>query len=237
MLAATVELMIRSWFAFVLLVACLVVTGCTSFATLRSAEVQPGPSFTVQGSVTTPPGNEPAWFWSLDCGQQCDRAIASWDLNLTFGHAPATGATAYAMGLGLSGAYPYLDAYVQLKRGAAKPYGVGARIGIPVTSWNEYQIYGRYDVRLAQGEWLLLSPAVFYHTGNSPDRENPGSFVAFVQGVGLLIEGEHVSFTPAISVIVGRGERRSYSEQIGPFATIFGMASVGVTFHPRRTQP
>src|SRR5215213_8192329 len=132
-------------------------SSCTSFATVRSAEVHPGPSVTLQASISTPPGDGPAWFWSFDCASECDHAIGGFDASLAFGQ---TGRTPFAWGAGVSGVHPYVEGYVQIGRGE-RPYGVGARLGVPVTSWNEHQLYGRYDVRLANGQRLLLNPGLF----------------------------------------------------------------------------
>jgi hypothetical protein len=163
--------------------------------------------------------------------------MASGDVSFARGFAPASGGRAYALALGLSGIYPYVDGYVQLSRSPRKPYGLGARIGIPVSGWNEYTVYARLDRPVAARQRVILNSAVFYHTGNSPNGDNPGSFLAWVQGIGLLLEGEEVSFIPAVSLVVGGGERRSSSEQIGSFGTVFAIASATVTFHRRRATP
>jgi hypothetical protein len=206
-------------------------SACTSFGTVRSAEVHPGPALTLQGSISTPPGDGAAWFWSFDCASECDRAIGGFDAALAIGQ---TGRTPFAVGAGLNGLeYPYLEGYVQVGSGAS-PYGVGARLGVPVTSWVQHQIYGRYDVRLANGRRLLLNPGLFYHGGNSPNGENPGHFLAFVQGVGVLLEGERTSVVPAVSVVAGRGEREGFGGEDGPFTSIFAAASVSISWHRRR---
>src|SRR5690349_11870341 len=118
--------------SLLLFLACGAASACTSFATERSAEVLPGPSLTLQGSISTPPGDEPSWFWSYDCASGCDRAIGGFDAALAFGR---TQGTPYTVGAGVSGLlYPYVEGYIQLGRGAS-PYGVGARLGLPVTGW------------------------------------------------------------------------------------------------------
>lgn len=209
--------------------------GCTSFGAVRSAEVQPGPSLKLQVSGTTPPGDGAAWFWALDCASDCDRSIVNMDLGLTLGRTPEReDGVAYALGLGWSGiTYPYVDGYVQLRRGT-NPYGLGLRAGIPVTGWNEYQVYGRYDLELEGGGRVLINPALFYHAGNSPNGQNPGRFFAFVNGVGLMHEGERFTFIPAASLVIGRGRRERYGEPIGPFTTVFGVVSMSVTLHEER---
>ena len=208
--------------------------GCTSFSTLRSAEVYSGPSMTLQASVSTPPGPETGWFWSFDCPEACDHPVVGADLGFTYGSTAGFAGRPVALGLGVNGTHPYVDGYVQINKGT-RPFGVGARVGLPITGWLEHQLYGRYDVRVGQSTRLLLNPALFVHHGRSPNGENPGSFVAFVQGVGLLLERESVSFTPGVALVAGRAERTSYGRQFGPVTSVFGTASLGLTFHRRRT--
>lgn len=211
-------------------VIAFVVGGCTSFATVRSAEVRPGPSAAMQASLSTRPGDAAGWFWSLDCAQACDRSVVGGDAGVTYGWPRARRAGGLALGVGSSGMHPYVDVYLQLGVGR-RPYGVGARLGPPVTSWREHQLYGRFDVRLGPAARLLLNPALFLHEGRAPNGENPGTFLGFVQGVGVWLEGEHVSWTPAIALVAGRAQRNSYGRQVGPARSVFGTASLGVTFH------
>jgi hypothetical protein len=208
----------------------LVAGGCTSFATVRSAEVQPGTAGSLQASASTRPGDLAGWFWSFDCAQACDHPVLGGDVGLTYGWPRNGGAGAFALGVGLSGTHPYVDGYLQLGAGR-QPFGLGMRVGPPLTSWREHQLYARYDVRLGGTTRLLLNPALFLHEGRSPNGENPGTFLAFVQGVGLLLEGERVSWTPAVALVAGRAQRTSYGQQYGPVASVFGTASLGLTFH------
>jgi hypothetical protein len=218
----------------VVILAALLLLGCTSFATVRSAEVRPGPAAALHASASTRPGDVAGWFWSDDCAQACDHRVLGGDAGLTYGWPRGGGAGAFALGVGLSGTHPYVDGYLQLGAGR-QPFGVGARVGPPVTSWREHQLYGRYDVRLGGTTRLLLNPALFLHEGRAPNGASPGSFVGFVQGVGLLLEGARVSWTPAVALVAGRAQRTSYGQQYGPVRSVFGTASLGVTFHQRRT--
>ncbi len=210
------------------------VAGCTSFSTLRSAEVYAGPSVNIQASVSTPTGPVTGWFWSFDCAEMCDHPVAGVDLGFTYGVPAGLAGRPVALGLGANGTHPYVDAYVQLGK-STRPYGVGARVGLPITGWLEHQLYGRYDVRVGPTRRLLLNPALFVHHGRAPNGESPGSFVAFVQGVGLLFEGDGVSFTPGVALVAGRAERTSYGRRFGPETSVFGTASLGVTLHRRRS--
>lgn len=220
--------------SIVVIVAALqpAVTGCTSFATVRSAEVHRGPSASMQASISTRPGDVAGWFWSFDCPQSCDHQVPGGDVGLTYGWPRRDGAGAFALAVGVSGVHPYVDGYVQLASGR-RPFGVGARLGPPVTSWREHQLYARYDMRLGGGRRLLVNPALFIHEGRAPNGESPGSFVGFVQGVGLLHEGAYVSWTPAVALVMGRAQRTSYGQQYGPVWSMFGTASLGVTLHRR----
>jgi len=59
--------------------------------------------------------------------------------------------------------------------------------------------------------------------------------LAFVPGVGVLFEGETMSFIPALSLGVGSGKRRRFStDEGGPFTTVFGTASMSVVVHRKR---
>jgi hypothetical protein len=206
-------------------------SGCTSFATVRSAEVRPRTSVAFQASASTRLRDAAGWFWAYDCVQACDHAVGGGDAGLTYGWPRGRGSA--ALGVGLNGLYPYVDAYLQLGAGR-QPFGVGARVGPPLTSWREHQLYARYDVRLGGATRLLLNPALFLHEGRAPNGASPGTFLAFVQGVGLLFEGERVSWTPAIALVAGRAQRNGYGQQYGPEWSVFGTASLGTTFHQRR---
>jgi hypothetical protein len=182
-----------------------------------------------QASASTPPGDVTAWFWSFDCAVNCDRVVVGGDVGLTYGW-PSAGKAGAALGVGVNGTHPYVDGYLQLGAGR-NPFGVGARIGPPVTSWREHQLYGRFDVRLSENTRLLLNPALFIHEGRAPNGASPGSFVGFVQGVGLLMAGSRVSWTPAIALVAGRAQRKSYGQKYGPERSVFGAASLSVTLH------
>lgn len=211
-----------------------VLTGCTSFGTIRSAEVQPGLSLSLQASISTPPGEDAAWFWTLDCGSRCDRSIPSTDIGVTVGLAGDERAgLPVAVGAGISGVFPYLDGYVQLGRGE-RPYGLGARIGVPVSGWSQHQLYGRFDFRRGDSGRISYNPGLFYHTGTAPNGDWPGHFLGLVQGIGIPIEGERVIFTPGLSLIIGTGQRQEVDRTNRSFTTIFGALSMGLSFHGPR---
>jgi len=217
--------------------AVLVLAGCSSFGTVRSAEVHPGGSVGVQASVSTPPGDQAAWFWSYDCVSDCDHRIPGGDLGFTYGVARERGG-AFALGVGINGIQPYADGYVQLREGD-RPFGVGARVGVPLDGWQQHQLYGRYDVRLGSSRGvsrrLLLNPALFVHYNSSRHSfAASGSFVGFVQGVGLLLEREGASLVPAVTLVAGRSRRRNAFEENGAANTVFGVASLGIVFHRAR---
>jgi hypothetical protein len=222
-------------FRLIRLAAALLSLGaCTSFNSVRSAEVYRGPAIALQGTVTTAPGDDAAWFWGLDCSSDCNRVLASFDGGVTFGS--TSGRTPFSVGAGFSGIlYPYLEGYAQLNRAEQNPWGAGVRVGVPVQSWTEHQLFARFDRPLGDGKRLLFNPTLFLHTGNSPNGANPGHMLAFVPGVGVLFEGETMSFIPAVSLGVGRGERRSVSrDEGGPFTTVFGTVSMSVVGHRKR---
>ena len=209
----------------------LVSAACTTFSTIRSAEVRPGPGLTVQAAMAWSPGDAAGWFWSLECESHCDHAIAGMDFALAFGSA---GALPLALGFGLNGTNPYLDGYLQLSTSRKLPFGVGARLGLPFESWTEHQVYGRLDVPLGRGMRLLWNPGVFYHTGTSPNGQNPGSFLGLVQGVGMEMGDDGMTITPGLTLVLGRAERNSYGDQIGPEQRPFLSTSVAIAFKRKR---
>ena len=212
----------------VLLLALALLSGCT-LSTVRSAEVYPGLSLNAQASSTTPPGEDAAWFWSAD------QSVPGLYAELTLGNVSADGASGNELSAGLNAFSPFIGAYTQLGKSERSAYGIGGRLGIPVVSWSSSQLYGRYDRILAPGQRLLLNPAVVLHWGNSPNGENPGYFLALVQGVGMEFEKDYVSFITAASVVLMGGDRSSYGQSEGPFTTAFATASIAVVFHRKRS--
>jgi hypothetical protein len=210
-----------------------VASACTPFSNVRSAQVRPGPSLALQASVSTLPGEVAGWFWSFDCESKCNSPVFGTNAGFAYGWPTTSGDRGFEVGAGVNGVYPYVDGYVQLSGGRV-PFGLGAQAGLPVTSWREHQLYARFDVPLGARRRLLLNPAGFLHEGESPNGENPGTFKGFVQGIGLLLEGQRVSWTPAVTVVAGRAERTSYGQRFGPESSILVVGSLGVTFHRRR---
>lgn len=210
---------------------CASAAGCTSFATVRSAEVSPGPSAVVQGSLASPPGDAAGWFWSLDCAQDCNHPIPGGDASFAYGHAGAS--RPFTLGVGLNGVYPYLEGYVQLSRSERYPAGVGARVGIPMLSWHQHQLYARVDVPVARDVTVLWNPGIVYHTGNSPNGENPGRFLGLVQAVGVQAGSGPIRLVPSAGVVWGRASRESYGEAIGPESRFFGFGAVSLQFSRR----
>jgi hypothetical protein len=215
------------------MVAWAAMSACTPFSNVRSAQVRPGPSLALQASVSTLPGDVAGWFWSFDCESDCNSSVVGTNVGLAYGWPSATGQRGYELGVGTNGVYPYIDGYVQLNGGRA-PFGLGVQAGLPFTGWREHQLYARYDIPLGERRRLLLNPAGFLHEGESGNGQNPGTFIGFVQGVGLLLEGRNVSLTPAVAFVAGRAERRSYGQRFGPESSVLFVGSLGVTFHRRR---
>jgi hypothetical protein len=221
----------------VLLVATVLslLSGCTTFSTVRSAEPYLGPSVALQASRSTPPGDLASWLWSFDCAERCNHPIVGGDLGFTYGWRPNSGPRAMTLGAGVSGVSPYVDGYVQLAAGP-RPFGVGARLGLPVLSWHDHQIYARYDIPIDAKSRVLLNPGVFVTEGQSPNGQSSGSFLGVVQGMGLQIDGEYVSWTPAVAVVAGQSRRDRYGSRDGPTSSVFATASLGITLHGRRVQ-
>jgi hypothetical protein len=225
---------VRPLYAAFLVAVAAIASACTSFATVRSAEIRPGTSVALHASVSSPPGDVAGWFWSLECAEACDHNVVGGDLGVTYGWTGGGARPPVAVGVGTNGVFPYVDGYLQLGAGR-RPFGMGARVGLPVFSWREHQLYARYDVPLGATTRLLLNPALFVDEGSSPNGASPGSFIGFVQGLGLSFESEYMTWTPAVALVAGRAQRNSYGQTYGPARSVFGTASVGVTFHGRRT--
>ncbi|HEX7978748.1 MAG TPA: hypothetical protein VF461_09115 [Gemmatimonadaceae bacterium] len=211
-------------------------SGCTTFATVRSAEPYVGPSVAVQGSASTPPGEIASWFWSFDCAEACRHPIVGGDLGFTYGWRPNGGPRAVALGAGISGVNPYVDGYVQLA-GGPRPFGLGARLGAAPFGWRENQIYGRYDIPVNAQSRVLLNPGLFVSEGHSPNGGSSGRFLGFVQGVGLQTDSDYLSCTPSVGLVAGQAQRDRYGRVDGPESTVFAIASVGFTWHGRRVKP
>ena len=94
--------------------------------------------------------------------------------------------------------------------------------------------YARSDVPVGRSTRVLLNPGVFLHEGQAPNGASPGRFVGVVQGVGLQLDGERVSWMLAVAVVAGRAQRTSHGRQYGPVTSAFATASLGITLHRRR---
>jgi hypothetical protein len=206
--------------------------GCTSFGAVRSARVVPGTTVNAQLSVATPPGEDAYWFWSLDC-HECNRPMPAVDLTVSHGWTGGPRSARFSLGAGVSGVHPFVEGYVQAPGSEALALGAGVRLG-GLGGWGEQLLFTRVDARLGSGAWLLLNPALFHYGGNSPNGENPGSFTALVQGIGLLLEGRRVDLAPYLSAVVGRGERESYGERMPSFSSTFLIGGVGFSWHRPR---
>lgn len=211
---------------------CIAATGCTSFATVRSAVVASGPSVVAQGALASPPGDAAGWFWSADCAQNCSHRVPGGDAGVAYGH--TGGRAPFTLGLGVNGVLPYLEGYVQLRHSDHLPAGVGARVGIPVGGWHQHQVYARVDVPVSRDVVLLWNPGVVYHTGASSNGENPGTFLGLVHAVGFQAGAGPIRLVPSVGVVWGRAERQSYGRTIGPETQVFGFGAVALQFARRR---
>lgn len=214
------------------LAAAATLTGCTTFGAPRSARVTPGFATAFQATLTTPVGDEPGWFWSFDCASSCNHSIVAPEIAFSWGVVDP-GSVPADLTVGLSGTYPFFDGYFQIGRGR-RPWGAGARLA-STGDWHEFQLYGRYDVPAGDNETVLWNPALFVITGNSPNGANPGSLVAMVQTLGVEARGDRFTAAPGVSIVLGRGSRRSYGLEIGPFNAFFATISVRLTHRRRRS--
>jgi hypothetical protein len=201
--------------------------GCTSFATVRSADVRPGPAFSVQASAAPSPGPVAGWLWSFDCAEDCDHTVPGLDLTFAYGQRKDN-ETPYSIGLGSNSLFPFAEAYVQLRDGERFPFGLGARVGIPLGPGWENQLYARLDVPITRNARLLWNPGVFHNSTSSPNGANHGSFVGRVQGFGLELGAGVLTLTPSVAIVWGRAEYTN-PELHGPENRIFGMGALSLT--------
>jgi len=187
----------------------------------------------MQGAVASPPGDAAGWFWSVDCVEGCSRVIPGGDFAFAPGRVDSP--RPFTLGGGVNGVFPYVEGYVQLRRAPRNPAGVGARIGVPILRrwWHEHQLYARVDVPVGSDGVLLWNPGLVLHTGRSPNGENPGTFIGVVQAVGLQTGSGPSFLVPSAGVVLGRSQRRTHGERIGPETKVFGFASVSVRFSRR----
>lgn len=209
------------------------ISGCTSFSSVRSAEVNPGVSARVQAAVASPPGEGAAWFYNFDC-YRCSAIPPAVELGFEYGVLPSDG-RAYSIGASLNGFYPQLEAYVVLHTEEQSASGIGARVGVPLWNWTSHQMYGRYDRSLGPRTKLLYNPAVGLHIGNSPNGQNPGHMLTLVQGIGIQFASRNLTFVPSFALVLGSGGRTSYGEP-SSFNTAFGTFSGSLSFHRARKQ-
>lgn len=206
-------------------------SGCTSFSSVRSAEVNPGVTVRVQAAVASPPGEGAAWFYNLDC-YRCTAIPPAAELGFEYGVLPEEG-RAYALGASFNGFYPQLEGYVALHAEEQSASGIGARVGIPVWSWTTHQLYGRYDRVLGPRMKFLYNPAVGLLIGNSPNGENPGHMLTLVQGIGIQWKSRNITFVPSAALVLGTGGRTSYGDR-SSFNTAFGTISASLSVHRAR---
>jgi len=208
--------------------------GCSTFSSVRSAAVRPGATFSGQASASTRPGAEAGWFFTPYCVSACNYHLVGAEVAFAYGWDRGGGARPVAVGFGINSFFPFVEGYVQLSDATEvqNPWGVGARVGIPIRGWRQHQLYGRYDVPLEANKTLLLNPGIVVHHGGS--RYSGGSVVAFVQGVGVEYAGPTLSITPSFSAVVSRAQRTDFGIRNSPETRLFATASLGVAFYGRR---
>jgi hypothetical protein len=184
---------------------------------------------TVNVAAAPSPGDEAGWFWSLECAAGCNHTVAGADISLSYG-IPSAAGPGIAIGGGINGVYPYAEGYVQVVSRPV-PAGIGGRLGIG-GGWSEHHLYGRLDVPLGKRGRLLVNPGLFYHAGNTPNGQIPGSFLGLVQSLGLEAGVGRIRFTPGLALVWGRAERTPYGRPIGPVWRTFAAVSLGITFEP-----
>ena len=209
----------------------LLAAGCSSFTAVRSAQVQPSHTLHAMASLSSPVGDQAGWFYSMDCASSCSTAVAALDLGWDYGLTNSRG-TGGTLGVGLAGLTPYVEGYWQIGAGK-RPFGIGGRLGIPLSSWNEHRLYARLDMPNRDGsQRFLWNPGITLHTGNSPNGQNPGSIFAITNGFGMESGSDRVRWTPSIAVVTARAGHSSYGQSQGSAWSTFAVAGIGVTYRP-----
>jgi hypothetical protein len=211
--------------------------GCTTFATVRSAEVRPGAQAGVESSVTGAVGAVAGWFWSDECASACDRSVPGIDINAAYGWRPRKGVP-FTLGAGSAGlVYPYVEGYAELGRLGPVPVGVGGRLGIPGIGWAEHSVFARADLPVTRSVRLLYNPGWMLHTGHSPNSQNRGTFRGFVNGAGVEADFGPLSVVPSIGYVAGRAEYSGAAgTHYGPERHGFGWFAVAINAHRSRTR-
>lgn len=211
-------------------VALIGVASCTTFTSVRSAEVRPGPSFSAQASASSPVGDEAGWFYSLECVSACNTHVAGGDFSFASGFGTASGRGA-TLGIGTSGFFPYVELYTQLDASSRHPFGIGGRFGIPLSGVSEHRVYARVDVANEDGsQRFLWNPGLVLTTGNSPNGENPGSVLGLANGFGIQLGNGGTVWTPSVSLVIARAGHESHGQPATPEWSAFMTAGLGVTF-------
>jgi hypothetical protein len=230
----TLEFLSRLHRLAVASIGAVLAASCATFSNVRSAQVRTGATATVQASFAGAPGNAAGWFWNGDCVQRCSQPIAGADFVFAYGSRPAEGSP-HTLGFGISGLWPYFEGYWQLGKSETHPFGVGARLGLPLGGWSEHQIYGRTDLVIDKNTRLLWNPGVFLHTGQSGGIDpTSGTFVGLVQGIGLERDIGRITLVPSAALVIGHAQRKSLGQMAGPETRAFGTVALSITFGAKR---
>lgn len=196
-----------------LAIALLAVTGCATFTTVRPAAVSRGFAPYAQLAVTTPPGDEVAWFYSLECSSSCNRSIGAIELGFDVGRRIGTGSP-WSWGMGFNGSFPFLEAYFQRDTTRGHAFGVGGRLGFAMDGWAQHQVYLRFDRPLDGDRVLMIDPGLIYHQGHSPNGANTGSILGLVVGFGVERPGGF--WVPTVSAGITHAGHTVAGTQYGP---------------------
>lgn len=180
---------------------------CTTFVSVRPAQVSHGSSLLLQASATAPPGELAGWMWSFDCAEGCNHGIPGLEIGYGRGISDSTRAW-YVEGGAALPVTPYLEVYRQVGD-RSRPRGFGVRVGAPVAGWGEYRAFYRTDPRpnLTANTHLVVA------SGHSPNGESSATFIALIQSFGRMSNGATSGFIPSFSFGVTHTLRNRYGEQ------------------------
>ncbi|RMD94554.1 MAG: hypothetical protein D6814_14365 [Calditrichaeota bacterium] len=209
------------------------ITGCASFAPMRSAQVAPGFSGDVKLGMTSSLSKEA--YWLYDAGSDCplcdSKPIAVSEVAFRYG-IKKPGARGIQLGLVGNDMDAQLEFFSEVRQRPAWKLGGGLRLGLPlVASWASHQLFVVYERRLGENSTFCYAPGIYYHTGHSPNCMNHGSLFLLSQGLGLEFSTGLVSLTPAVTISVGNATVNIADEGQSSSMDVILAGSVSISLH------
>ena len=206
-----------------LALAVLCATGCASMGTVRPARVQPGTW--IEGGISA----GFAWPMLANCLLSGRKTISGdlvgsckndgpWGIEGGVTRGIVGDASAYSLGAGMqlvAGEFtPFVEGYRQM-RGDDRPWGIGARAGIPTQGWGAHSATLRFDRPRGEASVLSWNPSLLVQHGRADGKgELNGSWIGLANAIGVTRTGERATSTFALHAVVGRA--RGVHPHAGP---------------------